>query len=163
MWARSILFAYLDFLLMHVWPISNLNGSNKMSFNINAAEAYAQRRGTSSRFLTEEQLDLFRTNPDGTFVFDNHETRIWNSVHPRSGERFRHCKNSYIYIVQAIEPTIERRDGRTERRTYGLFFSSADAREYMKTMGLDDGTAEIIPCMKRDFRKSFWGWDVDGR
>ena len=132
-----------------------------MGFNVNAAESYAHSRGTKLERLSDEQLSLFETNPDGTFKFDNLETRAWNSIHPRDNERFHGYMTPCVYIVQSIGLDYEHVDGRRERRAYGLFFDLETARNYIADNDLL-GKAEVITCMKRDFRKSIWGWDVDG-
>ena len=132
-----------------------------MAYNVNAADAYARRMGSKLERLSEEQLALFETNLDGSFKFDNPETRAWTSIHPKHGERFHGYMTPCVYIVQSINRDCKHVDGKCERRAYGLFFDLETARDYIKLNDLA-GKAEIITCMKRDFRKSIWGWDVDG-
>jgi hypothetical protein len=136
-------------------------GKTIMSYNVNAADAYARSFGSKLERLTDEQLALFETNPDGSFKFDNPETRAWMSIHPKSGERFPGYMTPCVYIVQSIENDYVYADGRRGRTAYGMFFDLATARNYIASAGLEE-KAEIITCMKRDFRKSIWGWDVDG-
>ena len=70
-----------------------------MAYNINAADAYARQRGSKLERLSEEQLALFETNHDGTFKFDNAETRAWMSIHPKHGERsLRFCRSAILNV-----------------------------------------------------------------
>ena len=133
-----------------------------MAHDLELAARYAVEHNKTYAELTDEEVSLFDFDENGNLVNNTPVTRRLSSIYPRHGERFPQHINNFVYIVQSTEKIITERNGKKTYETYGLFFDRARAQEYIESMNFEDGTVEIIPCPKVDFRKSIWGWDVDG-
>ena len=130
-----------------------------MQYDINAIGDYMSHCGLQPKHITPEIEEMFAVDENGEFLHDIPTSRSYVSRHPKRGRHIPFLGTS-VYVVQSSKKL--EYNGACEYRPYGTFFTYDDAKAFVKAMGFSEEDVDIIDCVKQEFRKSIWGWDVDG-